>query len=92
MKNPLKAKRLAAKNSIELEEKEKIESLIFVGYTNGYQILYAAEEAGTFYSDTDNDCWIPLYMMKRHAHRLETTSNMVVNLEKLNAAQAAKSQ
>jgi len=78
--------------SSEIETKEKTEALIFVGYTNGYQILYAAEESGTFYPDTDSECWIPLYMMKRHAHRLETTTNMVVTLEKLKAAQAAKSQ
>ena len=78
--------------SSETETKEKTEALIFVGYTNGYQILYAAEEAGTFHPDTDSDCCIPLYMMKRHAHRLETTSDMSVTLEKLKAARVAKSQ
>ena len=78
--------------SSETETKEKTEALIFVGYTNGYQILYAAEEGGTFHSDTDGHCCIPLYMMKRHAHRLETTSDMSVTLEKLKAARVAKSQ
>ena len=78
--------------SSEIETKEKTEALIFVGYTNGYQILYAAEEGGTFHPDTDGDCYIPLYMMKRHAHRLETTSDMSVTLEKLKAARVAKSQ
>ena len=46
--------------SSEIETKEKTEALIFVGYTNGYQILYAAEEGGTFHPDTDGDCQIPL--------------------------------
>lgn len=79
--------------SSEIETKEKTEALIFVGYTNGYQILYAAEEeGGTFHPDADGDCYIPLYMMKRHAHRLETTSDMSVTLEKLKAARVAKSQ
>ena len=79
-------------DSIELEAKEKIDALIFVGYTNGYQILYAAVDAGTFYPDTDNECWIPLYMLEGHVPRLESTSDMTVTLEKLKAARVAKSQ
>lgn len=55
--------------------------LIFVGYTNGDQILYAAENEGCMYSDTENDCFIPLYMLKTHAHRLESTSQMRVTLD-----------
>ena len=72
------------------EQKTMKDELIFVGYTNGNQILYATEIngwEGSFYADTDNDCYIPLYMLKSHAHRLQSTSNMHVTLEKLKKAQ-----
>lgn len=62
------------------------ESLIFVGYTNGYHINYATDREigeGSFYYDTLGDCFIPLYMLKTHAHRIETTSDMNFSLEKL---------
>lgn len=70
--------------------KELHDELIFVGYTNGHQILYASEAGegeGAFYSDTDNDCYIPLYMLKTHWHRLESTTNGEVTLERIRAAQ-----
>ena len=66
------------------------DELIFVGYTNGYQILYgAASEGGegSFYSDTENDSYIPLYMLKTHAHRLQSTTDMNVTLDKVRRAQ-----
>ena len=67
------------------------DELIFVGYTNGNQILYAndANEGGEgmFYKDTENDCYIPLYMLKTHWHRLETTSNGNVTIERILEAQ-----
>jgi hypothetical protein len=50
----------------ELQQKE----LVHVGYTNPYQIKYAKDEEGSFYPDTDNECYIPLYMLKKHKHRL----------------------
>ena len=68
------------------------DELIFVGYTNGHQVLYATEQhggEGTFYSDTDNDCYIPLYMLKTHAHRLENTTNGAVTLERIKQARQA---
>lgn len=49
--------------------------LIFVGYTNGSQIKYAEECEGAFYPNTYNECYIPLYMLKTHQHRIESTSN-----------------
>lgn len=61
-----------------------MEELIFVGYTNGYQILYAKDKdkgEGTFYPDTGDDCFIPLYMLKSHAHRLETTTDGSATLD-----------
>lgn len=70
------------------------EDKIFVGYTNGYQILYAnevGEGEGAFYSNTDNESWIPLYMLARHAHRLESTTNGEVTLDKVMAARKLKS-
>ena len=59
------------------------EDLSFVGFTNGSQISYAnAEEGeGCFYFNSDNDCYIPLYMLKAHLHRIETTSNGEVTAE-----------
>lgn len=72
--------------------KENIhDDLIFVGYTNGMQIIYANDTQdggeGYFYKDNDCNCCIPLYMLKTHWHRLESTSNNEVNLERLQAAQ-----
>ena len=66
-----------AKASERVEELEKelaTKELLHVGFTNGYQIKYAKEEEGAFYPDTDGDCYIPLYMLKSHEHRIETTS------------------
>lgn len=50
--------------------------LILVGFTNGHQISYASEPEGEgcFYSNTDNECYIPLYMLETHHHRIESTS------------------
>ena len=44
--------------------------LIHVGYTNPHQIEHAKVESGLFYPDTEHDCWIPVYMLKTHEHRL----------------------
>ena len=53
-----------------IEAHEKNQELFFVGYTNGAQVLYASEDEGSFYSNTENECFIPLYMLKTHEHRL----------------------
>lgn len=67
------------------------DKLIFVGYTNGSQILYANDRShggeGLFFKDFDNDCMIPLYMLSTHYHRLETTSFGEVTLERLRKVQ-----
>ena len=66
--------------------------LVFVGYTNGLQILYATKGEGgegAFYADTDNGCYIPLYMLRTHWHRLESTTGGEVTLERIKAAQKA---
>ena len=54
------------------------DELVFVGYTNGSQIFYASDsssEEGAFYKTSDHGCHIPLYMLKSHIHRIETTSD-----------------
>lgn len=58
----------------ELEKELSNKDLLHVGFTNGAQIKYAKDEEGAFYPDTDGDCYIPLYMLKSHEHRIETTS------------------
>ena len=72
--------------------KELHDELIFVGYTNGAQILYANDEKqggeGAFYKTTEHECLIPLYMLKTHVHRLETGFGDVT-LEDIKAAQRA---
>ncbi len=71
-----------------MPDKEIQDDLIFVGYTNGYQISYAKgsedECVGQFYGTTDGNSLIPLYMLKAHADRLETTSHGNITLEKIN--------
>lgn len=62
------------KRLAEVERELTQKKLVHVGYTNGYQIYYAKnDESGSFYPDTYNDCYIPLYMLDIHLHRLETT-------------------
>lgn len=58
----------------ELEKELANKDLLHVGFTNGAQIKYAKVEEGAFYPDTEGDCYIPLYMLKSHEHRIETTS------------------
>ena len=71
------------------------DDLIFVGYTNGDQILYANDQnkgRGAFYKDTDCDCFIPLYMLKVHQHRIESTSKTGVTLEMIQEVQKESDQ
>lgn len=77
-----------------MPDKETQDDLIHVGYTNGYQIKYAKgdteDSVGQFYGTTDGNSLIPLYMLKSHAERIETTSQgnitleMITNLTRLN--------
>ncbi len=73
-----------------MDDKNTHDDLIFVGYTNGAQILYANDEGeaqGAFYKNDDCDCFIPLYMLKVHQHRIGSTSKMGVTLEMIQDAQ-----
>ena len=71
--------------------KELHDELIFVGYTNGPQILYAADdtygEQGAFFKTSEDNCIIPLYMLRTHEHRLSTTSSGEVDLYRVTEAQ-----
>lgn len=47
---------------------------VFVGYTNGANIkLLNSTGYGAMYSDTKQNCYIPLYMLKIHEHRIQLT-------------------
>ena len=69
----------------ELEKELATKELLHVGFTNGDQIKYAKVEEGSFYPNTDGNCYIPLYMLKSHEHRIETTS-----IEQLRKEQAGE--
>ncbi|MEM7419916.1 MAG: hypothetical protein AAF364_09320 [Pseudomonadota bacterium] len=58
----------------ELEKELANKELLHVGFTNGDQIKNGVVEEGSFYRDTKGCCYIPLYMLKSHEHRIETTS------------------
>ena len=72
-----------------LERDAKNNELVHVGFTNGDQVNYAKVEEGSFYPDTSGDCYIPLYMLKSHEHRIETTS--IEQLRKEQANEKTKS-
>ena len=55
----------------ELESKQ----VVFVGYTNGDQIESSKKDSGCFYPETDGECYIPVYMLKIHKHRIESTKS-----------------
>ena len=55
-----------------------------VGFTNGANLKLLHETGfGAMYSDTKQECYIPIYMLKSHLHRVETTSNGSVKAEDL---------
>ena len=58
----------------ELKKELAKKELLHVGFTNGDQIKNGVVEEGSFYPDTKGCCYIPLYMLKSHEHRIETTS------------------
>lgn len=60
--------------------------LILIGYTNGDQIMYAAEEEtaeGSFYRDSENNCLMPVYILKAHENRIRTTSIGEITLDEV---------
>ncbi len=74
-RNQLRRELAKANESVkELERELASKELLHVGFTNGSQVKYAKTEEGAFYPDTSGDCYIPLYMLKSHEHRIDTTS------------------
>ena len=60
------------------------DELVFVGYTSGANIKLLHEtDYGAMYSDTKVNCYIPLYMLKSHLHRIETTGGDKITTAKL---------
>lgn len=55
----------------------ELNKLIHIGFTNECQIDYAMEDQGYFYSNSDDGCNIPLYMLDSHFMR--ATNSVVVN-------------
>lgn len=50
--------------------------LIHIGFTNERQVHYVTTEKldGSFYPDSENECYIPVYMLATHAHRAGSDS------------------
>ena len=74
----------------DFNDGSKNEDLCFVGFTNGLQVSYARKEngcEGAFYCDTENECHIPLYMLRSHLHRIELTSDGEVTAKDLGLEQ-----
>lgn len=69
----------------DLNNPSKKNDLCFIGFTNGLQISYGLDNGGegAFYSDCENKCHIPVYMLKAHTHRIETTSDGIVTAKDL---------
>jgi hypothetical protein len=64
----------------------KESDLILIGYTNGDQIRYANEgESGLFFNGPENGCYIPVYMLKTHLHRIQSTSKTGFKCDMLNS-------
>lgn len=68
---------LAAENA-NLKSDIRQRELIHVGFTNEHQVTYVTEqkEDGAFYPDSDNECYIPLYMLNVHSHRVGPDSEI----------------
>ena len=61
------------KTQVELLNNElRQQKLIHIGFTNEHQVTYVTEEdsEGAFYPDSDNGCYIPVYMLDIHAQRV----------------------
>ena len=52
--------------------------LIHIGFTNESQVQYVTEdkEEGAFYPNSDHGCYIPIYMLNVHAHRVGQDSKI----------------
>lgn len=66
------------------------QKLIHIGFTNEHQVIYATEDKteAAFYPDSDNECYIPVYMLAVHTHRVGFDS--VIYCENLRMKQEVK--
>lgn len=62
----------------ELKSELRQGKLIHIGFTNESQVQYVTEdkEEGAFYPNSDNGCYIPVYMLNVHAHRVGPDSKI----------------
>lgn len=62
----------------ELKGELRQEKLIHIGFTNESQVQYVTEdkEEGAFYPNSDHGCYIPVYMLNVHAHRVGPDSKI----------------
>ena len=62
----------------ELKSELRQGKLIHIGFTNESQVKYVTEdkEEGAFYPNSDNGCYIPVYMLNVHAHRVGPDSKI----------------
>ena len=75
----LKEQNAATAAQVEaLKSELKQKDLIHIGFTNKSQVKYVAEdkEEGAFYPNSDNGCYIPVYMLNVHAHRVGQDSKI----------------
>lgn len=56
----------------QLNNELRQQKLIHIGFTNESQVRFATEDKteAMFYPDSDNECYIPVYMLDIHAHRV----------------------
>lgn len=61
-----------------LKSELKHKDLIHIGFTNKSQIKYVTEDKdeGAFYQNSDHGCYIPIYMLNVHAHRVGSESKI----------------
>ena len=66
----------AEKEIKQLRNELRQQKLVHIGFTNDHQVRYATEEKSeaAFYPDSDNECYIPVYMLDIHDHRVGSES------------------
>lgn len=65
-----------------ITESEYQDKLIHVGFTNGANLkLLDGTGYGAMYSDTKQNCYIPVYMLKAHEHRIELTGGDATDID-----------
>jgi len=66
------------------------QGLVFIGYTNPFQIVHSCdkvEPSGSFYPNTDENTTIPLFMLRCHENRLLNLTDGDLSIEKIKELQ-----